>query len=63
MAKPGAGGNEHRDVVGMQHRLHGRHMRMRAEWLHGAEDHGLPADGAVLFRSASSGAKPAAGCD
>src|SRR5262249_8916518 len=47
----------------MKHGLHDRDMRMRAERLHGAEDHGLPANDAILFRSATACAKSAAGCD
>ena len=54
---------EHRGVVGIEHRLHRKDLRMAAERLHGAEDHGLPADRAVLLRSAGAGAKPAPGCD
>ena len=55
--KPAHGRIEHRDVVGVQHRLHGRHIRMPAERLHGAVDHGLAADRAVLLRSAGAGAQ------
>ena len=35
---------EDRGVIGIHHRLHGKHVRMPAERLHGAEDHGLSAD-------------------
>jgi hypothetical protein len=36
---------------------------MGAERLHGAKDHCLPADCAILFWSARAGAKAAPGCD
>jgi hypothetical protein len=36
---------------------------MPAEGLHGAEDHGLSADLAILLGSPGTGAKPASGCD
>ena len=37
--------------------------RMAAKRLHRAEDHGLPADHAILLRASRAGAKPASGCD
>jgi hypothetical protein len=63
MAQTIAGGVEHRGVVGMQHRLYREHLRMPAEWLHRAVDHGLSANAAVLLRPARAGAKSAAGGD
>ena len=54
---------EDRGVIGVHHRLHGKHVRMSAERLHGAEDHGLSADLAILLGSPGTGAKPAPGCD
>ena len=51
MAQAGDGLVEDGGVVGIHHRLHGEHVRMAAERLHGAEDHGLAADGAVLLRA------------
>jgi hypothetical protein len=36
---------------------------MPAERLHGAEDHGLSADLAILLGPPGTGAKPASGCD
>ena len=63
MAQAADGVVEHRGVVGIHHRLHGEHIWMAAKRLHRAEDHGLAADRAILFRSAGAGAKPAPGCD
>src|SRR5205823_1758882 len=54
---------ENGGVIGIDHRLHRKHVRMPAERLHGAEDHGLPADLAILLWPAAAGAKPAPGCD
>jgi hypothetical protein len=36
---------------------------MPAKRLHGAKNHGLSADLAILLRPAGTGAKPASGCD
>ena len=63
MAQAGDGLVEHGGIVGVHHRLHGEHVRMPAERLHGAEDHGLAADRAVLLGPAGAGAKAAPGCD
>ena len=63
VAQPRACRVERRGIVGMEHGLHEEDLRMGAERLHGAEDHGLPANDAVLFGAAIAGAKPAAGCD
>src|SRR6185437_13408327 len=54
---------EDRNVIGIDHGLYREHVRVPAERLHGAEDHGLAADGAVLLGSARAGAKAAPGCD
>src|SRR5262245_34787143 len=63
VAHPGDGRVEDPGVVRVHHRLHGEYIRMPAERLHGAENHGLPADLAVLLRPAGAGAKSASGCD
>ena len=63
MAQARDGRVEDGGVIGIDHRLHGKDVRMPAERLHGAEDHGLPADLAILLRSTGAGAKPASGCD
>src|SRR2546421_268902 len=55
--------DEDRGVIGIHHRLHGKHVRMLGERVHGAEDHGLSADLAILLGSSGAGAKPASGCD
>ena len=44
MAQSGDRFVEEGGVVGIDHRLHRKDIRMPAERLHGAEDHGLPAD-------------------
>src|SRR3954470_332853 len=54
---------EDRGVIGVHHRLHGEDVWMPAEGLHGAEDHGLSADLAILLGPPGTGAKPASGCD
>src|SRR4051812_24690837 len=54
---------EDRGVIGVHHRLHGEDVRMPTEGLHGAEDHGLSADLAILLWPPGTGAKPASGCD
>ena len=51
------------EVVGIQDRLHRRNFRMAAKRLHGAENHALPANGALLFGAAGAGTKTASGCD
>src|SRR3954465_15516665 len=54
---------EDRGVIGVHHGLHGEDVWMPAEGLHGAEDHGLSADLAILLGAPGTGAKPASGCD
>jgi len=52
---------EHGKVIGIEHRLNGKYVGVLAERLHGPENHGLAADGAVLLRSAGPGTQAASG--
>ena len=54
---------EHRRVVRIDDRLHSEDPRMQAKRFHGAEDHGLPANRTVLFRSPRAGTEAAPGGD
>jgi hypothetical protein len=63
MAQAGDGVVEEGDVVGIYNRLNRGDVGMAAERLHGAKDHGLPADGAILLRPAGARAEAAPGCD
>src|ERR1700749_1978348 len=50
---------EHGCVIRIHHRLHGGYPGMTAKRFHGAENHRLPTDRAVLLRSACASAKAA----
>jgi hypothetical protein len=63
MAQARNGGVEDGGIIGIYHRLHRKDVRVPAERFHGAEDHGLAADLAILLGPASAGAEPAPGCD
>ena len=63
MAQTADRGIEHRDVLGVQNRLHRKDLGMTAKRLHGPENHGLSADRPILLGSTGAGAKAAAGCD
>ena len=54
---------EHGAVVGVHDRLNSEHVRMPAEGLHGAIDHGHAADLAILLGTAGACAQAASGRD
>jgi hypothetical protein len=54
-------GLEHRGIVWIEDRLHGKYLWMAAESIHCARNHGAAPDRAVLFRASRPGTKPAAG--
>ena len=54
---------EHRGIVGVDDRLHGKDLWMAAKRLHRPRNHGSAADGTVLLWPAGPGTKPAAGGD
>src|SRR5258708_13484356 len=61
VAEPAYGVVEHGGVVGVQDRLHRKNLWMSEERRHGAEDHRLPTDRAILLRPAGASAESAAG--
>ncbi|MGY4295218.1 hypothetical protein ACVWXN_003313 [Bradyrhizobium sp. i1.4.4] len=54
---------EHGAVVGVHHRLHGKHVGVPAEGFHGAIDHGHAADLAILLGTTGASPQAASGRD